>query len=129
MARAAREIPPPLELLCLRALWTIGEGNVKDVQERVAQQRPLAYTTIMTVLERLVRKGQLTRRKSGRAFVYMPSSSREAMRAVAVRELLECFFDGQPEELLRYLQAQGVEAVDGAVVEEEPAAHLDPALL
>ena len=129
MARAAREIPPPLELLCLRALWTLGEGNVKDVQERVAQHRPLAYTTIMTVLERLVRKGQLTRRKAGRAFVYIPSSSREAMRAVAVRELLECFFDGQPEALLSFLQGQSVAAAGVPVVEEESAVHLDPALL
>ena len=51
MPRTAREVPPPLELLCLRALWSLGEGNVKAVQQIVAQSRPLAYTTIMTVLE------------------------------------------------------------------------------
>ena len=69
----------------------------------VAESRPLAYTTIMTVLDRLVRKGKLSRRKAGRAFVYTPQESREEMRRVAVRELLEGFFDGSEEELLRYL--------------------------
>ncbi len=128
MARAGREIPPPLELLCLRALWSLGEASVKDVQALVAASRPLAYTTIMTVLERLLRKGRLTRRKAGRAFLYSPVASREEMRKVAVRELIEGFFDGKPEYLLAYLQVQGVKehAVPAA---EEADAHLDTALL
>jgi len=74
MPKAARDIPPPLELACLKALWSLQEGNVKDVRRIVAQSRPLAYTTIMTVLERLVRKGKLARRKVGRAFVYSPEA-------------------------------------------------------
>ncbi len=72
MPKATRDVPPPLELACLKALWSLREGNVKDVRRIVAQSRPLAYTTIMTVLERLVRKGKLARRKVGRAFVYSP---------------------------------------------------------
>src|SRR5262252_7792434 len=103
MPRTVRDVPPPLELACLRALWRLEEANVKAVQELVGVSRPLAYTTIMTVLDRLVRKGKLTRRKTGRAFVYSPSESRDSMRAVAMRELLEGFFDGSVEELLHYL--------------------------
>ena len=49
----ASEIPPPLELDCLRALWRIGEGSVKDVRGVITENRNLAYTTVMTVLERL----------------------------------------------------------------------------
>jgi len=128
MARAGRDIPPPLELLCLRALWSIGEASVKDVQTVVAESRPLAYTTIMTVLERLLRKGRLTRRKAGRAFLYAPVASRDEMRQLAVRELIDGFFDGKPEHLLAYLQMRGVKeaTVAGA---DEPAIHLDTALL
>jgi predicted transcriptional regulator len=103
MPKAARDVPPPLELLCLKALWTLEEGNVKDVQRIVNETRPLAYTTIMTVLERLLRKGKLARRKIGRAFVYSPQTGREEMRRAAIRELLESFFDGSEEELLRFL--------------------------
>jgi predicted transcriptional regulator len=96
--------------LCLKALWSLGEGNVKDVRQVVAQTRPLAYTTIMTVLERLVRKGKLARRKKGRAFLYMPTTSEDAMRRVAVRELLESFFDGSVEQLTRFLAAPEIVA-------------------
>jgi predicted transcriptional regulator len=111
MPRHAREVPPPLELMCLRALWSLQEGNVKAVQQVVAQTRPLAYTTIMTVLDRLVRKGMLTRRKVGRAFVYAPQASRDTMRRAAVRELLEGYFDGSEEELIRFLRGEGQPAV------------------
>ena len=111
MPRHAREVPPPLELMCLRALWLLEEGNVRAVRQVVAQTRPLAYTTIMTVLDRLVRKGMLARRKVGRAFVYAPTSSRDAMRRVALRELLEGYFDGSEEELLRFLRGEGQPAV------------------
>jgi predicted transcriptional regulator len=110
MPRTARDIPPPLELLCLRALWTLREGNVKEVQAVVAQSRPLAYTTIMTVLERLVRKGRLRRQKAGRAFVYSPEASRDAMRRAAIRELVEGFFDGSEEELIRFLRQADTES-------------------
>jgi predicted transcriptional regulator len=104
MPRTAREVPPPLELLCLRALWSLGEGNVKAVQQVVAESRPLAYTTIMTVLERLIRKGMLARRKVGRSFVYAPQATRDAARRAAVRELLDGYFDGSEDELKQFLQ-------------------------
>jgi predicted transcriptional regulator len=106
MPNTAREIPPPLELACLKALWSLEEGNVRAVQQLVAESRPLAYTTIMTVLDRLVRKGKLTRRKVGRSFVYAPSANRDAMRRVALRELLEGFFDGSEEQLLVFLRGK-----------------------
>ena len=104
MPRTAREVPPPLELLCLRALWSVGEGNVRAVQQIVARSRPLAYTTIMTVLDRLVRKGMLARRKVGRSFAYLPQATLDEARRAAVRELLEGYFDGSEEELLQFLQ-------------------------
>jgi predicted transcriptional regulator len=131
MPKAVRDVPPPLELLCLRALWSLQEGNVKQVQAIVAKSRPLAYTTIMTVLDRLVRKGKLTRRKTGRAFVYSPSESRDSMRAIAVRELLEGFFDGSIDELLRYLDRTAAPPAAAAAVAagaEEPP-RIDTVLL
>jgi len=105
MPRAARDIPPPLEMLCLKALWSLGEGNVKQVQALVCRSRPLAYTTIMTVLDRLVRKGKLARRKVGRPYVYTIQATRESMRRAAVRELVDGFFDGSEAELIRFLSS------------------------
>jgi BlaI family transcriptional regulator, penicillinase repressor len=120
MSKSIREVPPPLELLCLNALWSLGQGNVKEVQGIVAQSRPLAYTTIMTVLDRLVRKGKAARRKQGRAFVYTAQTSRDAMRRVAIRELAAGFFDGSEAELLAFLRGEGQAAV-AAVVGGAPA--------
>ena len=58
-----RELPPPLEMLCLNALWEIAEGNVEEVRRAISQNRPLAYTTVLTLLDRLTRRGAVTRRK------------------------------------------------------------------
>jgi predicted transcriptional regulator len=126
MPRTAREVPPPLELLCLRALWSLGEGNVKAVQEIVARSRPLAYTTIMTVLDRLVRKGMLARRKVGRSFAYAPQATRDAARHAALRELLDGYFDGSEEELIVFLQKRPEEP---ATVTVRAADRIDTVLL
>jgi predicted transcriptional regulator len=127
MPKATRDVPPPLELLCLRALWSLQEGSVKEVQRIVAASRPLAYTTIMTVLERLLRKGKLARRKVGRSFVYVPQASREELRRAAVRELLDGFFDGSEEELLRFLGRLEQKAAAAAAAEGDT--RIDTVLL
>jgi predicted transcriptional regulator len=66
----------PLEVTVMEILWARGESNVRDVVDRL--ERPLAYTTVMTTLDRLFKKGLLARRKSDRAFIYAPSLSRDA---------------------------------------------------
>ena len=120
MARSTntREIPPPLELECLKALWVIGEASVKDVREVVTRDRALAYTTVMTVLDRLVRRGGVERRKIGRSFVYRPLISREVLQKLAVQQLVDSFFDGSEESLLRYLgvNSNGVSKATAAAV-------------
>jgi len=63
-----------LELTVMQILWDCGESNVRDVAGRL--DRPLAYTTVMTTLDRLFKKGLLARRKEDRAFVYSPKYSR-----------------------------------------------------
>jgi predicted transcriptional regulator len=123
----AREIPPPLELECLKVLWTLGEGNVKDVRQALTETRNLAYTTVMTVLDRLARKGGVARRKVGRSFVYVPVLSRGVLRGLAVQDLVDRFFDGSREGLTEYLRdgEAGVPTPAEAAVEVD----LDPTLL
>jgi len=123
----AREIPPPLELECLKALWTLGEGNVKDVRKALTSSRNLAYTTVMTLLDRLARKGGVTRRKVGRSFVYAPALSQGVLRRLAVQDLVDRYFDGSREALAEYLRNGGTgdEAAIGRAAEED----LDPTLL
>ena len=99
-----REIPPPLELQCLKALWELGEANVKDVRRVLTGNRKLAYTTVMTVLDRLVKKGGVERKKIGRSFIYVPLLSREALRKLAVKDVVDSFFEGSYEDLIDYLK-------------------------
>ncbi len=103
---AQRDMPPPLELECLKALWGIGEGTVRDVRHVMVGNRNLAYTTVMTVLDRLEKRGGVSRRKQGRSFVYVPRLSREELRKFAVKEVVDRFFDGSPEALKRFLSSQ-----------------------
>ncbi len=128
MPKATRDVPPPLELLCLSTLWSLGDSTVKQVREVVVRSRPLAYTTIMTVLDRLVRKGLITRRKAGRAYVYSATASRDAMRRTALRELLDGFFDGSPEQLMDFLRATEIRA-SVAVAAGDGEARIDTVLL
>ena len=105
MRKAAppRDVPPPLELVCLRALWLLGEGNAGDVQRAVSESKPLAYTTVLTLLDRLARKGVLDRRKQGRSFIYIPRISRDHMRRAALRDFLDAHFDGDERGLRDFL--------------------------
>lgn len=67
----------PLELRVLEALWARGTpACVRDLQPEFPR---VAYTTLMTTLDRLFRKGTLTREKSGRAFYYAPTGSPEQL--------------------------------------------------
>ena len=65
----------PLEIAAMQVLWSHGESSVRDVIAGL--KRPLAYTTVMTTLDRLYKKGLLNRRKSARAFLYTPRMSRQ----------------------------------------------------
>ena len=101
---AAKDLPPPLELRCLQALWRLGEGTVHDVRKVVSKDRILAYTTVMTLLARLEKRGSVTRRKPGRSYIYRPKISRDALREHALKQLLDGFFDGSAEALLNFLR-------------------------
>jgi BlaI family penicillinase repressor len=98
----------PLELDCMHALWILGPATVRDVRERIAPHRPRAYTTIMTILDRLARKGAVERSKVGRAYLYRASLSAEDARTHAVGQVIENFFGGSPEALLSQLHNSGV---------------------
>ena len=102
---APREMPPPLEVECLKALWLLGEGTVRSVRDAM-HERKLAYTTVMTLLDRLEKRGTVSRVKRGRSFVYAAKATPEEMRQLAVKELLETFFDGNASALASFLTRQ-----------------------
>ncbi len=66
-----------LEQAVLVALWDRGTASVRDIHARVGQPSGLAYTTIAKVLDRLCTKGLVSRKRSGKAFLYRPRASRD----------------------------------------------------
>jgi BlaI family transcriptional regulator, penicillinase repressor len=93
----------PLELDCMNMLWPMGEGTVREIRDALASRRPRAYTTIMTIMDRLARKGVVERRKTGRAYTYRPNLSAENARAQALSQVIESFFGGSKESLMAHL--------------------------
>jgi predicted transcriptional regulator len=78
-----------LEATVMQRLWALERpASVREVLEDVSQRRPLAYTTVMTVLDNLHSKGLVQREKHGKAYVYLPVSSREEHTAQMLQEVL-----------------------------------------
>jgi predicted transcriptional regulator len=115
-----RELPPPLEMMCLNALWEIGEGNVEEVRRVVSQDRPLAYTTVLTLLDRLARRGAVSRRKEGRGFRYRATVARDKLRRIALKQFLEYHFEGSRTKLMIFLEQPGAEEFVHEALDEAP---------
>jgi predicted transcriptional regulator len=131
----------PLELECLSALWPMGEATVRDIHRELAAARPRAYTTVLTIMDRLAQKGIVARRKVGRAFLYQANLSADEARVKAVEKIVAGFFDGSPEALAAHLAARGSTALEfsspaprvvdapAAVAVESSQQNLDETLL
>ena len=117
---------PPLELAAMRSLWTLERATVAEVRQAMESERDLAYTTVLTLLDRLAQKGAVSRRKRGRGFVYEPVLERQSEREHAVRRLIEEHFDSSRRELRAYLDQEAEGADSASRLEPEP---LDSALL
>jgi predicted transcriptional regulator len=76
----------------MQILWASGESSVREVSQRL--NRTLAYTTVMTTLERLFKKGLLDRRKSGRAFFYTPRVSLQEWERLRAGDLVANLLSG-----------------------------------
>jgi len=92
-----------LELECMKAIWLEGAVTVLQVQESLKATRPLAYTTILTVLDRLAKKGALQRAKRGKAYYYEPALSFTESRSTALAQLIDFYFQGSVDNLLDHL--------------------------
>jgi BlaI family transcriptional regulator, penicillinase repressor len=99
MARkSARDGLAPLELSIMQVIWTRGESSVTEVQSQL--ESTLAYTTVQTMLNSLEKKGKLTRRLLGRAFIYNARVSEAAAIGQGVRDLIDRMFGGSAEDLV-----------------------------
>jgi len=101
----------PLELEIMNILWDEGSATVSEVQPKL--KGDLAYTTVMTMLNVLLRKRKVKRVQEGRAFRYRPIVTRERATGSALEDLVKRMFGGSTEALLMTLvQTQGVGSKD-----------------
>jgi predicted transcriptional regulator len=99
-ARGAGQVLGELETAVMELLWRERELTVNQVEERLRQRRQIAHTTVLTTLDRMHRKGYLTREKSGKAFVYTPRYSREEFERGLAQEVLGALLGGLGEPVL-----------------------------
>jgi BlaI family penicillinase repressor len=88
----------PLELEIMQVLWDFGACTVSEVQPKL--KADLAYTTVQTMLNVLLRKGKAKRVQEGRAFRYRAAVSRERAMGSALNDMVKRMFGGSPEALL-----------------------------
>lgn len=91
------------EMEVLHHVWEMGEATVKEVKERILEDRQVAYTTVMTVMKNLADKGYLKYRKDGVTYVYSPAQEPESVRYNLVKDLVKKVFKGSPSELVQTL--------------------------
>ena len=94
----AKQALTRLELEIMQVLWEAGPSTVNDVRPRLKAQ--LAYTTVQTMLNVLLRKGKVKRAQEGRAFRYKAAVNRKRATGSAVEDLVRRMFGGSPEALL-----------------------------
>jgi len=83
-----------LEATIMRSLWRRQDpATVRDVHDELAADREIAYTTVMTVMDRLWRKGLLQRTAAGRAFAYRPALDEAEYTARLMQQLLHTATD------------------------------------
>jgi predicted transcriptional regulator len=104
------------ELRLMSVLWDRGQSTVADVVNSLAPP-PLAYSTVLTTLRTLERKGYIAHEEEGRAFVYRPLVARDDAAKSAMQHLLDRFFANSPGDL-------AVALLDGARVSDADAAKI-----
>ena len=82
-----------LERLVMDILWNRGDVTGREVLEEIEKTRPLALTTILTVMDRLLKKGLIKRKKRGGVFVYTPSISRDDFVRQVSEEVMQGILD------------------------------------
>jgi|SRR5688572_527970 len=93
----------PQELALMKVVWALGRATVRQVYEAVREKRPIAYTTVMTMMRILEDKGYLKKVLQDRAHVYQPVKPRQQVIGAMLREFLDRVFDGAPDRLLLHL--------------------------
>jgi BlaI family transcriptional regulator, penicillinase repressor len=101
--RPASATLTPNELAIMKVVWTLERATVRDVYEALRSRRPIAYTTVLTMMKVLDQKGYVRKTRVDRAFVYRPARPRHQVIGAMVREFVDRVFDGASRPMLLHL--------------------------
>lgn len=124
------------ELRLMKLLWQLRECAVADLVGALAENNPLAYTSVLTTVRVLEKKGYVTHRQEGRAFLYSPCVAEHEASRSEVKHVLQRFFGNSRERLLLSLLGDDEitpaelqrlrKAIAAAPDDAEPASHRNP---
>jgi predicted transcriptional regulator len=103
MPRPASSQPTDGELELLAILWESGPAELGAIHSRLSEQRKVAVTTVATMLNVMLAKRLVTRRKGGRGYVWSARASRDATARSMVQKLVDRVFDGSAHQLVAHL--------------------------
>ena len=95
-----------LQRAVIEVVWELGEASVHQVRKQLALKKKLAYTTVLTALQKLEKAGWLRHRNEGKTYVYIPTRTREEAGANSVRKFMERMFDGDALLMFQHLMRQ-----------------------
>jgi len=103
MASKSKTVLTRQELALMKVVWRAGHATVREVYEALREQRRVAYTTVMTMLNILESKGYLRKEPEGRAYRYHPTQPERRVMTALVRDFVDRVFDGAATPLLAHL--------------------------
>ena len=95
-----------LQRAIIELVWQLGEANVHQVRAQLARRKKLAYTTVLSVMQKLEKAGWLKHRTAGRSYVYFATRSREETGAKSMRRFLERIFNDDALLMFQHLVKQ-----------------------
>jgi len=92
-----------LQRAVMEVVWRRGEASVHDVLRELGPRKKLAYTTVLTVMQKLEKAGWLKHRNEGKSYIYTPTASRDEAGAGSVRGFLKRVFEGDAVAMFQHL--------------------------
>jgi BlaI family penicillinase repressor len=96
-----------LQRAVIEVVWELGEASVHQVRKQLARRKKLAYTTVLTAMQKLEKTGWLKHRAEGKTYIYIPTCTREEAGASSVKKFMERIFDGDALLMFQHLMRQG----------------------
>lgn len=116
--KPAKSVPTDQELEILKVIWQLGPSTVREVYQELLKHRKIAYTTVLTMMGILERKGHLKKSPGERAYLFRPAKPQAQVTAGMVKEFVNRVFNGSTKPLLVHLvEDKGISAEELAELE------------